>query len=191
MKNNYLPPLIAKANVAAQKIKDHFGALTYEQLNWKPSPQQWSVGQNVDHLIVSNRQYFEIFERVQQGVYNQSVWERLPFLPGLTGRMILKAILPDNEKKTKTFPVFEPAQSEVPADVVQQFLQNHEKLITHIQGLDHLEHRGIVVTSPVSKFVTYPLEYACTIVLEHEERHFRQAQRVFQHKSFPSATAAA
>ena len=33
------------------------GPLTPEQLNWKPAPEKWSVGQCLEHLAISNEVY--------------------------------------------------------------------------------------------------------------------------------------
>lgn len=35
-----------------RQTQSEFGALTYEQLNWKPNSNIWSIAQNLDHLIV-------------------------------------------------------------------------------------------------------------------------------------------
>jgi hypothetical protein len=35
-------------------FKHSFGTLTIKELNWKPNQNTWSIGQNLDHLIVIN-----------------------------------------------------------------------------------------------------------------------------------------
>src|SRR5580765_2748593 len=42
-------------------------ALTAGQLNWKPSPADWSVGQCLDHLCVANDVYIAAMERALEG----------------------------------------------------------------------------------------------------------------------------
>src|SRR3954470_8399405 len=42
-------------------------ALTREQLNWKPDPAAWSVGQCLDHLCVANDVYIPAMEQALDG----------------------------------------------------------------------------------------------------------------------------
>ena len=37
-----------------KQVQSEFGMLTKEQLNWKPTPDTWSIAQNLDHLMVVN-----------------------------------------------------------------------------------------------------------------------------------------
>ncbi|MGH7471115.1 MAG: DinB family protein [Longimicrobiales bacterium] len=41
------------------------------QLNWKPAPDSWSVGQCLDHLININREYDPTFDRIQKGEHER------------------------------------------------------------------------------------------------------------------------
>ena len=46
-------------------IKDFgkFKTLSESQINWKPSPENWSIAECVDHLIVTNKLYLKEFEK--------------------------------------------------------------------------------------------------------------------------------
>jgi hypothetical protein len=56
--------LISAANVNTEETRARFGGLAAEQLNWKPSADQWSVAQCMDHLVTTNGTYFPSFEKV-------------------------------------------------------------------------------------------------------------------------------
>ena len=185
MKNKYLEPLLKKAEQTLQNIVQNFGSLNYDQLNWKPNASEWSVGQCLDHLIQTNNQYFNIFEKIKEGKYNENIWERLPVLPNLFGKMILKSVLPETTRKQKTFPVFEPRKSNIRADVVEQFETSHRKMINYIRDCDQLDHSKVVISSPVANYITYYLHHVCKIIIHHEERHFNQAMQVMQMQHFP------
>ena len=185
MQNAYLTPLLEQAENVKSKIQSNFSSLNYNQLNWKPNPNSWSIGQCIDHLIVTNTQYFSIFEKINNGQYNSSIWERLPLLPNLFGKMILNSVMPETKRKQKTFPVFEPAQSEIPMDVLQHFSTTHDKIINYIKESDQLNHQKIVIGSPVAAYITYRLHHVCKIIVNHEERHYNQAKRVMELEGFP------
>jgi multidrug resistance efflux pump len=79
-----------------------------------------------------------------------------------------------------------PASSEVAADVVERFAAHQRELAGQMGAVAHVDLKRTVVTSPVSGFVTYNLLDAFRIVVAHERRHFRQAQRVTQSPGFPA-----
>ena len=54
-----------------------------------------------------------------------------------------------------------------------------------ILKIDHLNHDKTIMSSPVSNMVVYSLKNACTILANHEERHYNQAMNVMNLKEFP------
>ena len=169
------------------EAREVFGGLSPAQLNWKPSAEQWSVGQCFDHLIVTNSTFFPDMERVAAGTYKSSLWGRVSPLSGFFGRFILKALDPEKGRKTKAPRVFEPTQSDVAADIIERFAAHQDDLANHMRATADADLRGLKVTSPVSPVATYSLLDAYRIVVAHERKHFEQARRVTQAEGFPSA----
>src|SRR4030095_3234946 len=93
----------------SEDVNASFGKLTAEQLNWKPSPESWSVGQCLDHLITTNRSYFRGFDEVINGSKVTRFMERLPVLPRLFGNLLVKSLDPDAARKLKAPPAFQPS----------------------------------------------------------------------------------
>lgn len=185
--NGELNGLVAELQVVAADASKVFGGLSATQLNWKPSAEQWSVGQCFDHLIVTNRCFFPDMERVASGKYRSSLWGRVSPLSGFFGRLILKALDPEKGRRTKAPRVFEPARSDVAADVIKSFAAHQEELSTKMRATAAADLRGLKVTSPVSPVATYSLLDAYRIVVAHERKHFEQARRVTQSGGFPAA----
>jgi len=179
--------LVAELEAVAEDASKVFGNLSAAQLNWKPSAEQWSVGQCFDHLIVTNRCFFPDIERVAAGKYKSSLWGRVSPLSGFFGRFILKALDPEKGRKTKAPRVFEPATSDVAADVIERFAAHQEELSALMRATAGADLRGLKVTSPVSPVATYSLLDAYRIVVAHERKHFEQARRVTQTAGFPDA----
>lgn len=186
MKHPYLSECITRIERVSQEAREIFGGLNEEQLNWKPNPDDWSIGQCLDHLMVSNSQYFPIFDDILRGKKTARFWEKVPVLPGMWGGMLVKALSPHNRRRSKTMNVFEPRESDIPTTIVSDFETHNQKLVNYFERLDSIDnHRKIIITSPVSNLVTYSLRNTFRILTNHEERHLLQAKRVMELPEFP------
>jgi hypothetical protein len=178
--------LVSQAEAIANDARRVFGSLTKEQLNWKPSAERWSVAQCFDHLITTNSGYLPIVDHVLAGQKKSSIWQKLPFLPSLWGKMLIKSLDPAQTRKMKAPKRFEPAQSDVSGSIINDFAAQQEKIIEKIRATANLDLEHIVITSPAASFVTYSLMDAYRIIVVHERRHFQQAQRVTEESGFPT-----
>lgn len=186
LKNAYLEELLDKAETLAGQAAAKFGGLSAAQLNWKPAPERWSIGQCFAHLMVSNKSYFSILEKVAGGEKRNTWWENMPFLPGFFGRLLLRSLHPDSQRKVKTVAVFRPSQSLIPGSIIRDFVNHQNQLIERILRTDWFDHERVKITSPASQLITYSLRDCCLILITHEERHIRQAERVQGLAEFPA-----
>ena len=180
-----LASLIAATNSIAAEVKTTFGQFTRSQLNWKPSPERWSVAQCFDHLLTTNRGYFPAIDNVLAGK-KRTFWESVPLLPGLGGKLLIKAVEPASTRKFKAPKSFQPAQSDVSTSVISDFVDQQGKIIQKMKATEHLDLEKIVITSPVTAVMTYSLMDAYRIIVAHEQRHFQQAKRVTEEAAFPA-----
>src|SRR2546428_9756931 len=104
---------LQQASLVAGETQRVFGRLSGEQVNWKPSEGEWSIGQCFDHLIISNRPYVPIFEEILAGRRRPRVWERMPFLPRLIGRLLINTLRPDSGRRGKARPALYPSSSHI------------------------------------------------------------------------------
>ena len=179
-----------EAAMIAQEVKNTFGHLHAEQLNWKPEPAKWSVGQCIDHLMVTNTTYFPTLKRIADRRKETTFWEKVPYLPGFFGKALIKSFQPDAQSKLQSPKVFKPSLSTIPTDIIARFIDHQQELIALMQQTEGVHHRKLIITSPASRFVTYSLEDAFTIMLVHERRHVGQAKRVMEHEFFPKGSIA-
>jgi hypothetical protein len=165
-------------------VRTTFGGLSAEQINWKPSAEGWSVGQCLDHLIKSNEAFGPQFEKLLSGEKKHSFWEKYSPLTGFFGNFLLKSLKNDARKfKAPTKDIVPP--SDIAPDIVEQFIGHQAEIIKGVKALENIDWNKTIVTSPFMKFMTYRLDAALEIGLEHTKRHFRQAQRVTQTEGFP------
>jgi hypothetical protein len=50
----FIQRMLQKGKEAGEKVKIEFQNITHRQLNWKPAPDSWSMGQCLDHLVVAD-----------------------------------------------------------------------------------------------------------------------------------------
>lgn len=181
---NTIPEITHEIERIIDKATTDFSHLNYEQLNWKPNAKDWSVGQCLDHLVQSAKAYEPVFD----GIINQNVppnfWRKIPFLPKIFGRLLLKAVSPIRDSKNKTFSVFEPSQSDVSLDVIYRL---ERQLRFFSAQIDKLKRHDLdmIVTSPVTNIVNFSLLNALNIVTIHNYRHFNQAKEIMEMNHFP------
>lgn len=162
------------------QFKGAFRGVSSDQLNWKPNSDTWSIAQNIDHLIVINESYFPIIDALHKGTYKPPLIGSIGFVVSFMGNTILKSVQPDRRKKIKTFPIWEPAGSEIPEGILDRFDDHQRTLKNKMANAADLLDKGAVISSPANRHIVYKLEKAFEIIIAHERRHFEQAQEVLQ-----------
>jgi len=185
--NGEIDGLVTELQAVGREASHVFGGLSATQLNWKPSEQQWSVGQCFDHLIVTNSTFFPDMRKVAAGTYKSSLWGRISPLSGYFGRYILGALDPSKGRKIKAPRAFLPAASDVGGDVIGRFVGNLSEVAAHMRATGGVDLRRTIITSPAMALVTYSLFDVYRIFVAHARSHFEQARRVTQAQSFPTA----
>src|ERR1044072_8832548 len=151
--------LVTELQAITEETMKVFGNLSPAQLNWKPSPEQWSVGQCFDHLIKTNECFIPDMMKIGAGTYKSSWWARVSPLSGFFGRFVINSLDPVKGRKRKAPRGFAPGQSDgEPDGIVKSLRHQSEGAIpmraTETAGADP---RRTIVTSPVSPVATYSL----------------------------------
>ena len=162
------------------RFLNSFSILSEDELNWKPSPEVWSIAQNMDHLITLNETYFPVFAHLKSGSNSLPFIAKFGFAVNFFGKMILKSVQPENRKKMKTFSVWEPKQSNFSKNILNQFEEHQTRLKEEISEIIYLIKKNVVISSPANKNIVYKLETALDIIIAHEKRHFQQASEVYE-----------
>ena len=182
--NNRIDEVTSEMRIAGDDALRSFGQLTNEQLNWKPSEKGWSVAQCLDHLIKSNVEFDDDWPKLHAGNRESSFVEKWSPLTGFWGRFLIKSLSNDAKKvKAPSKSIVPP--SEIEAGIVDRFVENIEITNKNIAACDGLDLRKTVLTSPFLGIVTYNLDDAFSILVEHTKRHIRQAKRVVENDGFP------
>ncbi|HTH56214.1 MAG TPA: DinB family protein [Cyclobacteriaceae bacterium] len=176
--SEFIQHLLLKGEAAKRKVNSEFSSISPQQLNWKPDPKSWSVGQCLDHIIISDSLYFPTLKRITEGSYVHSFWEKWSPFSTFFGKAFVNALSEEPKTKMKTTKVFLPSTSDIDAAIIDRFYQHHDTFMSLISRCAQINLEGVVLTSPGFRFITYHLEDVLTFLIQHEHRHINQAIRV-------------
>ena len=180
-----IPKIITDLRQISADVKSRFGGLSNTQLNWKPSAKSWSVGQCIEHLIITNDLYFPNIQKVVDRTHQNNFFSKIPFSTRLIAALMKNSLKPEQSRKMKTFKIFEPATSNISPTILEEFAANQQKLIAMIEAVKDLDVYKIKISEPLSTALNLRLIDAFEILLIHEKRHFLQAERVLETVGFP------
>lgn len=166
-----------------------FGGFDARQLNWRPDAGQWTVAQCFDHLLTANRLLLRAAADALDDAKPRTLWQRLPVLPGILGRMLIRSQAPGAVRKFTAPSKARPATSDIAADVIQRFVDQHRDIVAWLQALDERHAARVIMTSPFITVVTYSVSDGLRLVLAHDRRHFEQARRVTLSPGFPNESS--
>lgn len=157
---------------AAEKLKKY----NYEVFNYKPRGG-WSAAECFDHLIVTNKTYIPVFEGITRNYTREG---EKAFKNSFIGKFLLKAIHPDAPRKVKTSQVFYPLRSNAGTEIIDEYLNQHDQIKRYMESFREFDLRKIKIKSPMSSIVKYNLGDACKIIIYHDMRHLKQADRAVE-----------
>ncbi len=181
----FIQKMIVKGKEAGEKVRLEFPGITLGQLNWKPAPESWSIGQCLDHLIVADCLYFPAFKKIAENTYRMTAWQKWSPFGGLFGKILVSQTQETVKRKVNTARVFYPSASQVDAGIFERFHKHLDSLLEYIDSFEKTDLDKTHITSPVSGFITYSLRNTVTLLIQHEHRHINQAIRVKAREEFP------
>lgn len=166
-------------------ISRKFASLTGEQINFKPASDKWSVGECFDHLIVSHRLYYDKLVEATSGRKLKKSKADQQIKNSYFGKKIIAAVKPDSNKKINTFKLFLPEAPEFNDDVFERFILLQNKLVKFCENLAELNLSKIKLSSPVSKFIRLNAADVLMFIINHNNRHIIQAEKIVDLCFFP------
>ena len=176
--------LISELQKISTDTQTAFGKLSPAQINWKPAAEGWSVGQCLEHLIKANELFYDKLDEIADGKQTNSLLESFSPLSRFFGNLLIGSLKKDGRKfKAPTQNIVPP--SEIDPNILEIFAAHQSELIGKIRRIETTNWNKIKVTSPFMKLITYKLSDGFQIVVEHEKRHLRQAERAIKTDGFP------
>lgn len=182
----FIRQTLARGQEAREKVENQLSGISPAQLNWKPSSEQWSIGECLDHLFISDREYFDNLQKISDGSYKMSFWEKYSPMTSLWGKELKDRLGETVKKKMEAPKKLTPAKSDKPDGFVKLYLNNLDVFLSLIAACKHADLDRTIITSPTIKIATYSLRDSFEFLITHEHRHINQAIRVKSYPGFPA-----
>jgi hypothetical protein len=168
----------AQLVTTAADVRASFGHLDSRALNWRPSPESWSVAQCLDHLAQANRELCIAMSKACDPAAARTIWQKLPVWPGIFGRLMIRTQGPTATRKFTAPPAAVPSVSHIDAGVIDRFVDGHAAIAGVIRSLAGRDPAKVIMVSPFVTFISYSVLDALRLIAAHERRHYEQARRV-------------
>ncbi|HXE57556.1 MAG TPA: DinB family protein [Gemmatimonadales bacterium] len=186
IRNPHLRALAERAEVAKARARRLVGGIVLAQLDWSPAPRAWSIGQCLEHLVLTGARYHELMSAALA-----RAWLRRPpatsyddWPSSLFGRLLHEAVRPEGRRR-RAPRILDP-RMRVRPDVLRSFLEIQADYQSLLKAADGMAVEEVRLHSPVSRLVRLHLGDCFRILAAHTERHLDQAERVRAHPAFPA-----
>ena len=178
----------ARLLASCERARTRTAGLTDAQRNWKPAPDKWSIAQCLEHTLLGADLYGKhmapAIERARN--HRAAFAGDAPPRHTLAGRLILRMVEPTAKRTMKSPKDFVPSESHIPADIVDRFIQSHQRIAILATNCDGLNTNKIKFRNPEIPIIRVSVTDAFAILAAHAERHLAQAERVRNAPNFPA-----
>jgi hypothetical protein len=174
----FIKTILQKGADAKEKARLEFFDISIEQLNWKPSPESWSIAQCLDHLTMSHISYFPSLKDITEGHYRMNFWEKWSPFTSLCGKLLKQQLQEQPKKKRKAPKKIQPSAGEMKMEIIERYYKSLDHFLEYISNCKKIDIDKTIITSPILRIVTYSLRDAFQFLIQHEHRHLNQAIRV-------------
>jgi DinB family protein len=182
---NLVDTVIAQAQRNADEARSVVDGLSDAQLNWKPSPDKWSIAQCLEHLTAASSGFNPYFvEALARGRQRFAATAPPTYQPSFMGRWLIKHVEPESPRKLRAPKIFKPSASDMD-NALNRFLDQQKTFLKFVSETSGIDYNRTRLRSPVTPLVRYSLADAYVITVAHEQRHLQQARRVRETPGFP------
>lgn len=180
--------LLSDVDAADQRAIALARSLTPHQLNWKPQPEVWSVGQCLEHLSVSSEVYLDPIARALADRDPSPVQEITlgRFSRWFIGNYIAASEAPKRARAPKSIA----PSSNIDGAILDRFLRSNVRTRDLIRRASAYDVNRIRFTNPFVPLIRFTVGTGLEIITKHEGRHLLQAERIRATAGFPSGAAA-
>ena len=161
--------------VVSQRLRP----LTDEQLNRRPAPAKWSVGQCLEHLNIIGGYYLPTITRKVAQARQRQVRPADAVKRGLIGRRLTDALrVPPTEKTYKSPQKYAPSGSRLPRTVVEVCSRQLDELVQLVQEARTINANAVRIPNPVVPLLRLRLTDVLEMLVVHAQRHVAQAEQI-------------
>ncbi len=177
---------IYELSLIPNTVQEEFGYLTENQLNWRPNSKTWSILECLEHMIISDSLYDEIFQSILSKYPKNSIDKKLKF--SWLGNLLINSVNPKNTYNK----IPAPKKFQIPSnshydkeETFNRYLNRIEILKNYFEEFKGLDLNNIYLSSPALWILRYNLSACIQIMTYHHQRHIIQGIKVKQNTQFP------
>ena len=175
--------LISELNAADNRAIALAKELTPQQLNWRRRPDEWSVGQCLEHLYITNELYLRPMSTSLKGRQPVVVQE---ITPGWLGRWFIRNYIePSPRTKRARAPRKIRPGLQIEPSVLDRFLISNHTARQLIHRAMNQDVNRIRFRNPFIPVIRFSVGTGFEILSKHERRHLLQAERIRNSPEFP------
>ena len=163
-----------------ERTASRLEGLSAEQLNWRPDGDTWSVLQQYHHILLANRPYIEILERLTQVARTR----QHDYHPGFWGKLMLKMVGPEDKLRVSVPKPLIPSEEPLTLDTFSEYMAIQKRFHEVLRNLAGKDLNG-KLTSPFAWFVKLKLGDALHMTERHNARHLGKANLLMDLWDFP------
>jgi hypothetical protein len=177
--------LVAELQAADTRATALAKALTVHQLNWKPRPEVWSVGQCLEHLCLANEVYLPA---ISSALVNRQLGVVQEITPGWFGRWFIRSYIePSAVTRRATAPKKAAPGRQIEASILDRFLRDNNEAREVILRASNHDINRLRFRNPFLPMLRFTVGTGLEILTRHERRHLLQAERIRDSSDFPVA----
>jgi hypothetical protein len=159
------------------------------RFNWQPDGgRRWSIGQCLDHLTRTTRLYGE---RLEQAITPAPAANQEAAYPNLAGRWLIWAMEPPPMIRLPAVAALQPASTLDPDEVCRAFSASLDYLSVVAARALGIDASRVRYANPLARDTRmFNVATGVLVMLAHDRRHLFQAERVRQHRDFPTTSPA-
>jgi hypothetical protein len=173
----YRTTLLDANRAVIARIRGAVSSVAPEVLLRTPPAGGWSIGEVLEHLIVSADSYLEMLRRIVQERAGPRAHATATWKPSIMGGMLTESLR--NPRKLPAPRMYKPGPTPR-AGVLDEFLTRQEEVGRLIVAAGDLDWRQVRMRSPVLPIIRMNLGDALTVPVVHAERHAAQIERVLK-----------
>ncbi len=161
-------------------VSRNYQSITFEELNQKPSPEKWSVGECLQHLVCYGDFYLAAMEKSLNKHQNSSS-PKDNFKPGYFGNKFAEMLRYKEKgmKKMKAPNIKVLSFESVQPDIVDMFLKQQQKHLDILESTKKINLEKVKVPIALTKLIKTKIGDTLRFTIYHNQRHFIQSKKVF------------
>lgn len=177
----FFDQLTAAVHSVRDVVTQRLRPLTEDQLNRRPSPDTWSVGQCLEHLTIVGGHHLPVVTRKLKLAIEQGSRPADTVKSGFFGgRLVQSMRQPVSQKALKTPQRYAPSGSRLPRTVTEVFSRQLDELVSLMEQARTVNANRIRIPNPLIPLLQLRLTDEFAFLVTHIERHMAQIEHVLQ-----------